>query len=168
MPKAGSSEGGRSAGKTNLAAYCLQIGFFAGLIWGAVRWLAAAMHFTKVPAAFLLDPWVPRVKLLHWYWQTASFALFIAMSIVAAFVYGLLLKPLRGPIPGLLFGLVWWSVFYLGAGPLVGAVPPIHTIGWNSIVTDLCLFAVWGLFIGFSIAFEFHDEGTREPEPAGA
>lgn len=153
--------------KTSPAAYILKIGFFAGLIWGFVRWAAVAMNFTRVPAAFLADPWVRRSALASPYWQIAGFALFILMSIAAAFLYFAFLKPLRGPVPGLVFGFVWWAVLFLGIGPIIGAVPALNKIGSNSLITDLCIFLVWGLFIGYSIAYEYHDESEREPQPAG-
>jgi len=68
----------------------------------------------------------------------------------------------------LVFGAAWWAAFYAAAGPMIGAVPPLRTIGWNSLLADLSLFVIWGLFIGYSIAFEFHQEARREPEPSPA
>jgi len=150
------------------ALYCLKIGTAAGAIWGLFRWLAVSMNLTKVPAAFLIDPWVKRSALGASYWQIAGFAAFILMSIVAAYVYYGLLKPLRGPVPGLLFGIGWWAACYAALGPMIGAVQPPRSVGWNSWLTDLCVFALWGLFIGYSIAFEFHKEISREPEPSSA
>lgn len=152
--------------ETNRIAYCLYIGLFAGLIWGLVRWLAVAMNLTEVQPAFLADPWVKRTALAHAGWQAAGLFLFVLMSVVAAFVYYVLFRLFWGPVPGLVFGVGWWAVFYLGLGPIIGAVPPLRQLGWNSIVTDLCLFTMWGLFIGYSMAYEFHDEWSREPEPA--
>jgi uncharacterized membrane protein YagU involved in acid resistance len=153
---------------THPLMYSVKTGFFAGLIWGLIRWLAAAMNFTKVPAAFLADPFIRRSHLASAYWQIAGLVLFILMSVAAAVIYHVLLRRFRGPAAGIVFGFAWWAVFYLLVGPLIGAVPSLNKIGWNSIITDLCLFLCWGLFIGFSIAFEFHDEALREPEPAGA
>jgi uncharacterized membrane protein YagU involved in acid resistance len=151
---------------TEPVAFCLYIGFFAGLIWGLIRWLAVAMNFTKVPAAFLADPWVKRSELSHISWQFAGLGLFILMSMAAALIYYALLKRYRGPYPGLIFGALWWAVFYAGFGPVVGAVPPMNRIGWDSLITDFCLFVTWGLFIGFSIAYEYHNEFEREPARA--
>jgi len=153
---------------TNPAAYCLKIGIAAGVIWGLIRWLAVAMNLTKVSQAFLIDPWVKRSALGYGYWQIAGFAAFILMSIAAAYVYYGIVRSFRGPVPGLIFGIAWWAALYAAAGPLVGAVPSLATIGWNSLLTDLCLFVIWGLFIGYSIAFEFHQEAGREPEASPA
>lgn len=158
--------GGRGERRTEPVSFCLYIGFFAGLIWGLVRWLAVALNFTKVPAAFLADPWVKRSALTQMPWQLLGLGLFILMSMAAAFLYYALLRRLRGPWPGLAFGGVWWAVLYAWLGPVAGAVPPLKRIGWDSIITDFCLFVTWGLFIGYSIAYEYHNEFEREP--AGA
>jgi uncharacterized membrane protein YagU involved in acid resistance len=153
---------------TNPIRHCLHIGIAAGVFWGLIRWLAVAMNLTRIPVAFLLDPWVKRNVLHLGYWQFAGFVAFLLMSIVAAYVYYGLFRRFRGPLPGLLFGVGWWAVFYAWIGPIAGMVPPLRQIGWDSLITDACLFLMWGLFIGFSIAFEFHDEETREPNPSSA
>lgn len=153
---------------TNPAYYCLKIGVAAGIIWGLIRWLAVAMNLTKVSQAFLIDPWVKRSVLTYGYWQIVGFVAFILMSIVAAYVYYGIFHSLHGPVPGLLFGAVWWAVFYAALGPFVGAMPPLRNVGWSSLITDFCLFVIWGLFIGYSIAFEFNEEVKREPKPSTA
>jgi Conserved membrane protein YqhR. len=143
--------------------YALQIGFFAGVIWGLVRWLAVSLNLTRVPQAFLADPWVRREALNSIVWHVTGLALFIVMSLVAALVYLLVLGNLRGPWPGILFGGAWWALLFLWIGPLTGMTKPVRAIGWNSIACELGIYLCWGLFIGYSIAFEFHDEASREP-----
>jgi len=145
------------------AVFSLVTGLFAGLFWGFVRWFAVSLHFTKVPQAFLADAWVRRSALGSAGWQWLGLALFAAMSIVAALLYWLLLGRLRGPWPGMIFGAAWWAMLFLVIGPPTGTTDPVRSLGWNSIITELCLYVVWGLFIGYSYAFEFHDEAGREP-----
>ncbi|THF75922.1 YqhR family membrane protein [Cohnella fermenti] len=147
------------------AMYALQIGFFAGLIWGLLRWLLVSLKLTNVPQAFLADPWVRRDALNSVFWHCMGLAMFIVMSIVAAFVYWLLLGALRGPWPGIVFGAAWWALLFAAIGPPAGLTESLRVIGWNSIFSELGLYLIWGLFIGYSIAFEFHDEGAREPNP---
>lgn len=142
----------------------IRVGLFAGIIWGGIRWLAVAMNFTKVPQAFLLDPFLKRALLYNGWLQLAGWLLFITLSVIAGAIYWLLLRKLDGPWPGLLYGIVWWLLGYALAGPFIGAIPPLREVGWNSLTTDLCLFTLWGLFIGYSIAFEVHDEANREPK----
>ncbi|BBI33060.1 YqhR family membrane protein [Cohnella abietis] len=163
MRSKGQGKDSNSPKPTNFYLFSMKIGFFAGFIWGLVRWLSVGLNFTKVSQAFLLDPFVSRKLLNGWGWGVAGLAAFIIMSVIAALLYVLLLGRLQGPWPGLMFGAVWWGLLYAWAGPAVGAVPPLREIGWNSIVIDFCLFIVWGTFIGFSIAFELHNEAESEP-----
>lgn len=151
------------AGRTSPAVYSLKIGLFAGIIWGAIRWLATGLNLTEVTQAFLVDPFVPIDVLGSFAWQVIGYILFIFMSMFAALIYWFALGRSTGPWPGIAFGFGWYVLFYLLVGPLVGAVPSIRLIGWNSLITDGCLFLVWGLFIGYSIDFEFHNVAAREP-----
>ncbi|MFC5467902.1 YqhR family membrane protein [Cohnella suwonensis] len=164
--KAGNGNGNDPA-PTNKILFSLKIGFFAGVFWGLIRWLATGLNLTNVHQAFLLDPFVPRSYLAGFYWQLAGWGMFILMSMLAAVVYVAALGRLGGPWPGFWFGALWWALCYAWLGPLVGTVPPLREIGWSSIATDFCLFLAWGLFIGYSIAFELHDESGREPTANG-
>ncbi|MDI4645342.1 YqhR family membrane protein [Cohnella hashimotonis] len=146
------------------AVYCLTLGLFAGLIWGLLRWLTVAMNLTKVPQAFLADPFIKRERLDTVAWHCVGLALFVVMSILAAYLYWLILGKLKGPWPGLLFGAAWWGLLFLWIGPMTGAVPAFKEIGLGSIFTECSIYLLWGLFIGYSFAFEFHKESAREPK----
>ncbi|WEK55586.1 MAG: YqhR family membrane protein [Candidatus Cohnella colombiensis] len=161
--KSSSDESKQSKKTVNPFVYSLKIGFFAGLIWGAIRWIETGLNFTEVTQAFLLDPFLPRKQLGSFWWQSVGFLAFILMSIIGTVIYWLVLRKLKGPWPGLIYGAILWGLVYVLAGPLIGAVPSLRTIGWHSIITDFCLFLLWGLMIGYSIAFELHDESRREP-----
>ncbi|WP_270170436.1 YqhR family membrane protein [Paenibacillus sp. SYP-B4298] len=149
--------------QTNRWLYGLNIGFFAGLIGGLFHWLLYGIHFTTVLPGFMLDIFMKQSFLVSYWGIAAGIAAFIVFSIGAAYLYLLTLGQYRGPWPGLLYGLFWWAVIYLGVGPWWGMVKPFRLLGWNSITTECCFYLIWGLFIGYSIAFEFHDEASREP-----
>ncbi|WP_235946598.1 YqhR family membrane protein [Paenibacillus glycinis] len=151
---------------TNPFFYCLQLGFFAGLIWGLVRWLLYIIHFTKVLPGFLADPFFRQSFLKTSWGHLLGIGFFIVFSILAALLYKLLLGRIAGPWPGLFYGLFWWAVLFPLAGPALGLFQPITKIGYDTIFTECALFLVWGLFIGYTIAFEYTDEASREP--AGA
>lgn len=153
-----------NGGETNPIVFATIIGFFAGLFWGVARWLAVSFKFTEVPQAFLADPFVRRAALSGGWWQAFGLLLFILMSIVAAIVYWFVLGRLSGPWPGLVFGAAWWALVFFVVGPAWGMVQAPGTLRWSTHITEFCLYLVWGLFIGYSIAFEFHDEAAREPK----
>ncbi|GGF86950.1 YqhR family membrane protein [Paenibacillus abyssi] len=148
---------------TNSWLYCLQLGFFAGLIWGVMRWLLYTISFTNVLPGFLAEPFMVHSFLLTGWGHVAGIAVFIVFSIAAALLYKAVLGRLLGPWAGLIYGVTWWLVLFMWLGPMLGMMPPAAKLGWNSVFTECCVFIVWGLFIGYSIAFEFTDEASREP-----
>ncbi|WP_258171193.1 YqhR family membrane protein [Paenibacillus sp. R14(2021)] len=149
--------------RTNAVAYCLRLGFFAGLIWGVGRWLLYMIHFTKVIPGFLADPFFRQAFLKTAWGHTIGIAAFIVFSIIATFLYKLVLGRFSGPWPGVLYGLFWWLVLFVMTGPSLGLFQPFNQIGYDTISTECCLYVIWGLFIGYTIAFEYTDEVSREP-----
>ncbi|WP_246067181.1 YqhR family membrane protein [Paenibacillus koleovorans] len=157
------AKGKHEKSKTKPALYALQIGFFAGLIWGGLRIVEYYFRFTKVHPTFLIKPWsTPDFNRTAWGYMT-GWAAFIVFSIVAAVLYSLFLRKIKGPWMGMLYGLIWFVLLHLVIGPPLGMMKPLGTIDWNSLIADGCLYLLWGLFIGYTIEFTFNDEQKREP-----
>lgn len=148
---------------TNPLTFCLSLGFFAGLIWGVMRGIAYWFQFTKVLPSFLAEPFFRTsfLKSMWGYWVGIGF--FIAFSMLCALLYYALFGRIGGPFMGVIYGLLWWVAIFGFVGPMMRFTPSLTTIGWNSLFTELCIFLLWGIFIGYSIAFEFTDEASREP-----
>ncbi|WP_435171089.1 YqhR family membrane protein [Paenibacillus glycanilyticus] len=148
---------------TNPWLFSSMIGFFAGLIWGILRWLFYELKFTTELPGMLADPFFKSTYLKTGWGIVVGIASYIVFSVLAALLYKVLLGRLRGPWPGVLYGLAWWAVIFLLLGPVLGMSRQITVAGWNTLFSELCIFLLWGLFIGYSIAFEFTDEASREP-----
>ncbi|QNK55469.1 YqhR family membrane protein [Paenibacillus sp. PAMC21692] len=151
---------------TNRWLYAVHIGLFAGLIWGSIRWMFYSMKFTTELPGFLMEPFFRHHFLISYWGIVIGIAGFIVFSIAAALLYTALLGRFRGPWPGIFYGLGWWALMFLAAGPLIGMTSRVNAAGWNTILSELCIFTLWGVFIGYSIAFEFTDESSREPATA--
>ncbi|CAH0118582.1 MULTISPECIES: YqhR family membrane protein [unclassified Paenibacillus] len=156
----------RKKGNTNMFWFSIQLGFFAGLIWGLVRWFFYWFRFTSVSPGFMLKPFY-RAS----FWQSiaghaAGTLLFILLSILATLIYTLLFRKLLGPWPGIVYGMLWWAILFVFAGPAAGMVNRVTHSNWNTIISEFCVFVLWGLFIGYTTAFEFNDERVREPREA--
>lgn len=161
-------QGSRGKPLTNRWMYALYIGFFAGLIWGTFKILLYLIKFTKVIPAFLAEPFFKNDFLKSWNGHFIGLLFFIVFSISAALLYTVLFLKWKGPWIGLAYGMAWWAVLYLLIGPVSGMVKPVNRLDANSLITDMCLFALWGVFIGFSISYEFTDERVREPGALGS
>lgn len=153
--------------QTSVWSFALQIGFFAGLIWGGVKAVEYYFKFTKVPPWFMAKPFFAAsfMNTAAGFWM--GWLMFIVFSLLASLLYAALLRHVKGPWAGIGYGAAWWALLYLLVGPSTGMMRWVYRYDWNTILTDISLFLVWGLFIGFSIAFEFTDEREREPSAPG-
>ncbi|CAM4233049.1 YqhR family membrane protein [Paenibacillus tarimensis] len=153
----------KQAERTNPWLYCLEIGFFAGLIWGLLHWLLYSLSFTKVIPGYLAEPFFRRTFLVTYWGHAMGIMMYIGFSVAAALLYYLLLGRFKGPWPGLIYGGAWYGGVIIIGAPALKIIGPPNVIGWNTLFTMLSIYLLWGLFIGFSIAFEYHSEAGREP-----
>lgn len=156
----------RKSKRTNLLGFSIMIGFFAGLIWGGVKGLFYYLRFTTVIPGFLVEPFFKHSFLNTQPGYYVGWLSFILFSIVATLVYTLAFRKLRGPFPGLVYGIVWWMLIFVVIGPLAQITAPESQLSFDTLFSEFCLYLLWGLFIGYSTAEEFTDERNREPERA--
>lgn len=149
--------------RTSPLFFGVQLGFFAGLIWGGIRWFVYVFHFTSVIPGFIAEPFFKHNDLLTTSGQFIGWGAFILFSIVASIIYTLLLRKVPGPYMGLFYGLVWWGLLFVVLRPAFGVMPLVWKMTWNTISTELCMMLIWGLFIGYTVAVEFNNERVREP-----
>ncbi len=149
--------------ETNKWTYALKLGFFAGLIWGALKNLFYYLEFTKVVPLFLMKRLFTPTFTESWIGHLVGWGVFILFSMAMAVLYTALFSKIKGPWMGIGYGLAVWAFLYLLAGPVLGMLNWINKLDLNTIITEVCLFVLWGLFIGYSIAFEFTDERKNEP-----
>ncbi|OPA81552.1 hypothetical protein BVG16_03130 [Paenibacillus selenitireducens] len=153
----------KSSTLTNPVLYSLQIGFFAGLIWGGFRWFFFVFQFTTVLPGYLAEPFYKHSFLLSNYGHLVGWGYFTLFSILATMLYTFVLRKLKGAWPGLIYGVAWWSILYGAVGPMLGMMKPLNKMSWSTVTTEFCVFLLWGLFIGYSVAVEYTDERGREP-----
>jgi len=147
---------------TNPWRFALSAGLFAGFFWGAVRLAAYLLKFTNAVGGFWLEPFARHPVLQRWPGQMLGWLLFVLFSVLAAELYVWLFRT-RAAWFGMGYGLFWWAVLFLLAGPLAGMMPPWKGMGTDTLVTEACILILWGLTIGYSITFEFNEMTAREP-----
>lgn len=151
---------------TNIWTFSLVTGFFAGLIWGGVQGLFYYMRFTTVLPGYLVEPFFKNSFLHSQAGYYVGWLGFIIFSILVTLIYTLVFRNLKGPMPGILYGMVWWALIFLVIGPSLHMTTPIRTMTTNTFISEFCLYLLWGLFIGYTVAEEYTDERGREPETA--
>lgn len=136
------------------------IGFCGGLIWGMISFIAYYLNFSTVGPALILNPWAFGDWKNKITGQLVAIPVISIASIIVACVYKLIFVKIRSIFAGILFGLaLWFSVFYL-LEPYFPDLETLTNIGWNTITTTVCIFVLYGIFIGYSITFDYYeDEG---------
>ncbi|TVY11475.1 YqhR family membrane protein [Paenibacillus cremeus] len=149
--------------RTNRWNFALYIGVFAGLIWGGLKIIEYYFHFTTLPIGFLIEPFFLHSYVNTWQGMVTGWLAFILFSVVASLLYSVMLSQAKSAWIGIGYGAVWWGIIFLLIGPVTGMMNWIAFIDLNTILSDFCLFVLWGLFIGYSISFEFTDHRVSEP-----
>ncbi|NQX44994.1 hypothetical protein HQN87_06600 [Paenibacillus tritici] len=149
--------------QTNPFYFSIELGYFAGLIWGGAHWLMYVLHFTKVIPGFLAEPFFKHDFLLTPAGYLLGYLFFIAFSVLSSLIYVLIFRKLNGPWPGMLYGILWWSALFLACSRWFLLQPPFK-LPWTTVISEFCLFLLWGLFIGYTAAIEYTDERKREQQ----
>ncbi|MET1247802.1 YqhR family membrane protein [Sporolactobacillus sp. STCC-11] len=132
-------------------------GLFGGLIWSAAGLVCYLLNFSKVGPSLLFAP------LTFWSWrnkisgQLIAIAAIGVLSIFIAAAYLFAFSKIKSIWFSIGFGLVLWGGVFFLFQPLLNGLPKITEVGWNTLTTTLCLYALYGLFIGYSISFDFEE-----------
>jgi len=153
--KTGQTEAKR---RTNPWLFALSTGFFGGILWGGLRIVFHYLKFTSIVPGFLIEPWFHHPFLEQAAGYLAGWLSFVVFSMAAALLYALALRNLKGPWPGIAYGAAWWLILFALAGPAAGITPELGRLNADTITSEACLFVLWGLFIGYTISYEFTEE----------
>lgn len=143
--------------KTNVWRHTAATGVFAGLLWGFAFQTARYFRFTETALWHWARPFVDANAVEPGAMTALGWTVFALFSTAASLLYAVLFRTVRSPWLGVAFGCFWWAMTRL--------------TGWfradiQTLITDLCLFWTWGLFVGYSVSFEF--TGTSPTDDAGS
>ncbi|UOQ93712.1 YqhR family membrane protein [Halobacillus shinanisalinarum] len=136
----------------------LLIGFIAGILWSGLGAISYYFNFSQVSAATFI---------FRSFWQTEWTSTLLAeilavgivavLSILVAFAYYVALKGKNGIWPGFIYGIILFGLLFYVMNPIFQAVPDFTQLTIDSLVTTICLFVLYGVFIGYSISYEFKE-----------
>ncbi|MFN7251160.1 MAG: YqhR family membrane protein [Anaerobacillus sp.] len=133
------------------------IGFFGGLIWSFVGYLAFFFNFIRVGPALVLMPWALGDWKNGYIGQLIGIAVIGVLSIGVAFLYRFILARFNSIWPGVAFGLGLWLLVFFLLNPIFPDLKPLFKLDLNTIVTSLCIYILYGVFIGYSISYEYSE-----------
>lgn len=141
-------------------ATVVSIGFFGGLIWGIVGYLAFFFNFIRVGPALVLMPWALGDWKNGFIGHMIGIIVISILSIAVAFIYRYILARFNGIWPGFVYGLLLWLVVFYILNPIFPSLKPLANLDLNTIVTGICLYILYGVFIGYSISYEYSEQGN--------
>ncbi|WP_042346010.1 YqhR family membrane protein [Bacillus massiliigorillae] len=145
--------------KTNIAL----IGFIGGMFWSALGQLAYYFHFTEVGPKVIITGWLSDKWTHGFLGVLIAILLYGLVSIVVAFLYYAFLRKVRSLSAGILFGIAIWAIVHYAFVPFFSDMKGIQDMDFNTLVTTVCLYILYGVFIGVSVSFD-HSERVRQEE----
>jgi hypothetical protein len=141
-------------------------GLFGGLFWGTIGFFAYYFNFTEIRPNIILGPWALGDWKNEWLGTVISIILLGILSVGAAFVYSIALKKFNGIWSGLGYGIALFIIVYLVLNPIFSEMKPFLDLSRDTVITSICLYLVYGLFIGYSINYEYEINQMEENETA--
>lgn len=141
----------------SFVAKTVVIGFIGGLLWSSIGYLAYFFHFTKINPNIVLQLLPKGSWQKNWQGITITILLIGIISIGVALIYYGLLRKVKSMWGGIIFGVVLFFIVIILLNPLFPAIGPMKKLSMNTIVTTLCLYILYGVFIGYSISYEEHE-----------
>lgn len=138
------------------------IGFIGGIIWSALLVVLYYFNFSEVaPKSILLRPWIQTMWSDGWQGHLLSIFLSGVISLFPTFIYYITLKKVYSMWVGIVYGIVLWGIIFFILQPFIPLTKSISVLNTETIVTTICVLGLYGLFIGYSIAFDYHDMNVR-------
>ncbi|MBU8907716.1 YqhR family membrane protein [Desertibacillus haloalkaliphilus] len=131
------------------------IGFFGGLIWSIVAYIAFFFNFMRVGPALVLMPWALGEWKEGYIGQIVGIIVISLLSIGVAFIYKLILEKVYSLWAGAIYGVALWALVFYVLNPVFPGLKSVANLDSNTIITSICLFIIYGIFIGYSISYEY-------------
>ncbi len=137
-------------------------GFIGGLLLSSLAYLAYIFDFTSISPRIILDPWALGDWKKTWLGIVISIIFIGAISIIAALIYYGLLRKFKSMWVGIAYGLVLFLLVFFVLNPIFPGIPPFNKLNLNTLVTSICFYILFGLFVGYTISYEESEINYRK------
>ncbi|WP_251551343.1 YqhR family membrane protein [Neobacillus muris] len=141
-------------------------GLFGGVFWSAIWYISYFFHLTEIRPNGILEPWAAGDWKYGWGGSMLSILLLGIISVCVSFIYFALLRKFNGIWVGMAYGLILFLIVYFVLNPLLPGIKQITDLSRNTVITSICLFALYGIFIGYSIQYEHESRNLLDKEAA--
>jgi len=133
-------------------------GFIGGILWSGLGLLAYGFHFTEIRPNMVLEAWAIGDWKSGWLGNLISIIIIGLLGVVAAFIYYALLKKFYSIWIGILYGVILFLLVFFIFNPLFPSLNPIMELKRETIITTICLYILFGVFVGYSISYEYNEQ----------
>ncbi len=155
-------EQNKKDGEMSLIGKVVVIGLFGGVFWSLLSYFTYVFNFTELSPNLILKPWILGD------WKNRVLGQFIGIfvigiiSIGVALLYYALLKKFQSIWVGAGFGIALWLLVFYVFNPIFPDIKTVAELERNTVITTLCFYILYGVFIGYSISFEENEmKGQR-------
>lgn len=136
-------------------------GFIGGVFWSTLAYLAYILNFTEISPNLILQPFALGDWKQGVFGNILSIIIIGLISIGAALVYYAILRRFDGMWLGIVYGGALWLLVFFVLNPIFPNVETVFELTRGTIVTTLCLYILYGVFIGYSISFDYKEFNTE-------
>lgn len=164
MSSAKQNHSNQNVDRLTLLARSLFTGFIGGVLWSLIASIFYYFNFMEVsPKSFLLTSWINADWTDKWLGNFFTILIGGIVSVVIAFLYYILLKKVYSLWVSIVFGIAVWGIVFFVFQPLFPNVPHITELSLNTWVTTICVFVLYGTFVGYSISYNYEDWQKAKP-----
>jgi hypothetical protein len=129
-------------------------GFVGGVLWSLVAYLSYFLQFTKIEPNILLEPFTVGNWKESWIGIVITIFVYGILSMGVAYFYYLVLKKLKSMWVGVFYGISLFLIVFFILNPIFPSMKPFFRLDSNTIITSVCIYVLYGVFIGYSISYE--------------
>lgn len=137
-------------------------GFIGGLICSLIGMLMNYFNFSDITLRSYVDlPGLNLDSLNTVLIYIISIIIISLFSVLLALVYFLFFKKINTLWMGVFYGILIWIILFLLIHPVYPNIQNLKELGKDTIVSTICLFIFYGLFIGYSISYDYDDTVSK-------
>ncbi|PLR84468.1 hypothetical protein CVD25_04520 [Bacillus canaveralius] len=147
-------------------AMVILTGFFGGILWSGLAYIAYLFNFTNIRPNIILEPWALGDWKGQWLGTIISIIMIGIISIAAALLYYAVLRRFRSMWVGIGYGIVLFGLVFFILNPIFPGIRPFAELNRNTIITSICFYVLYGVFVGYSISYEENELRIRKKQEA--
>src|SRR5690625_1467873 len=136
-------------------------GLIGGWLWSLFASVLYYFNFIEVNLkSYVLRSWTVASWTSTWKGTLVVIIMLRFLSILIGFIYYFIFRKINSMWMGLMYGVVLWGIFALMTQYSFPNIKPLTDFNKESITSSLCIFILYGTFLGYAISFDYYETYT--------